>query len=128
LADILIIEDDAQSGEALGKLLAAKGHEVRTAPDAGGALRRLSERQPDLILLDLGLPRVFGLDLLEGLHAEPRFADIPIAVYTGHDEAELRAAARRSGAACFIVKGLPWSETYAQIEGCLNPRGAAPAS
>ena len=120
MADILIIEDDARTGETLGKLLVAKGHEVRTAPDAGGALRCLSQRQPDLILLDLGLPRVDGLDLLDGLHAEPRFADIPIAVYTGHDDPNLRAAAEQRGAVDFIPKGQPWAATYARIESCLN--------
>ena len=120
MADILIIEDDARTGDALAKLLTAHGHDVRTAPDAGGTLHHLSQRQPDLILLDLGLPRVFGLDLLDALRDEPRFASIPIAVYTGHDDANLRAAAQRLGAVDFIVKGRPWHETYPRIEACLT--------
>src|SRR3954471_5464874 len=73
VADLLIVDDDADATHVLARLLRGEGHVVRCAADAGAALRCLSEREPDLVLLDLGLPRVFGLDLLDAVRDDGRF-------------------------------------------------------
>lgn len=121
MAELLIIDDDAQTTQALAALLRERGHAVHSAPDAGSALSCLNRQTPDLILLDLGLPRVGGLELLDALRDEGRFAGIPVAVYTGQDQPDVRAAARKLGARDFIVKGQPWPSTLEQITRCLCP-------
>jgi PleD family two-component response regulator len=60
------------------------------------------------------------LELLEALRDEPRYAGIPVAVYTGHDEPAVRDAARRLGACDFIAKGQNWAATLEQITRCLS--------
>lgn len=126
MANLLIIDDDTLAADQLARLLARAGHEARCAHDVGAALRCLREREPDLVLLDLGLPRTDGLALLDALRGEPRFAHTRVAVYTGRDEPEDRDTARRLGACEFILKGLPWSDTYRQIEQCLTPHASPP--
>lgn len=120
MADLLIIDDDTQSAAQIARLLEISGHNARRAADVGEALHSLTERQPDLVLLDLGLPRTDGLTLLDALRDEPRFANMRVAVYTGHDDDQSRDAARRLGACEFLVKGSPWADTYRRIEQCLS--------
>jgi DNA-binding response OmpR family regulator len=123
VADLLIVDDDTDTAEALARLLRADGHAVRCTADAGGALRQLTEQPPDLVLLDLGLPRVFGLDLLDAVRDDGRFAAVPVAVYTGRDDPALRATAERLGASGFIVKGRSWAATREEIRHCLARAG-----
>jgi len=122
MAELLIVDDDRDAADALTALLRARGHQVRWAPDAGGALAQIRHDPPDLVLLDLGLPRVFGLDLLDAMRDEPSLAPVAVAVYTGHDDPATRARAARLGACGFIAKGRPLQAIWADIETCLTRR------
>ena len=120
MSSLLIIEDDRDASAALAALLRSRGHEVACAGTAGEALGRLRHCRPDLLLLDLGLPRgVDGLDLLDALSREPRFTDLSVVVYSGRDDPDAVAAARRSGAMDYIVKGGGWEQACRRIEECL---------
>lgn len=119
MADLLIIDDDTAGAAMLARLLGRDGHEARCAVDVGAALHALREREPDLVLLDVGLPRTDGLTLLDALRDEPQFAGTRVAVYTGRDDEGVREAARRLGACAFIVKGGSWPDMARQIEQCL---------
>jgi DNA-binding response OmpR family regulator len=129
MSNLLIIDDDASQSAALAALLRREGHQVTQAASAGEALRHLRQDvcAPDLVLLDLGLPRVDGLDLLDALTDEPQFAGLRVAVYSGRDEPESRERSRRLGACDYIVKGTDWEQTYARIRSCL-PYPVAPAA
>ena len=124
MANILIIDDDVQAATMLAALLKREGHEAACAHDAGAALSHLRHSDPDLVLLDLTMPRVDGLDLLDALTDEPRFARLRVAIYSGRDEPQALHEARRLGARDYIVKGAEWDETYRRIQGCLCDDGA----
>jgi CheY-like chemotaxis protein len=128
MADVLIIDDDAAGAARLARLLGRDGHTARCAADVGAALHALREREPDLVLLDLGLPRTDGLTLLDALRDDPRFADTRVAVYTGRDDDAARDAARRLGACAFIVKGGAWADTSRQVQRCLVGPSVAAAT
>ena len=116
----LVVDDHPLVRESIVARLRAMGaRDVAEAATAGEALGRLRAGTPDLLLLDLGLPRVDGLDLLEALSCEPRFVEIPVIVFSGRDEPEAVAAAKRRGACDYIVKGGAWDQTYERIEACL---------
>ncbi len=83
MANLLIIDDDVTGASALARLLEREGHHATYATSAGSALSHLHDHDPDLVLLDLTLPRVDGLDLLDALVAEPRFAHLRFVVYSG---------------------------------------------
>ena len=124
MSSLLIIDDDTRTAEALALMLRREGHEAQTGADAGEALEHLRRHDPDLVLLDLGMPRVDGMDLLDALKDEPRFSGLRIAVFTGRDDAQTAESARRLGACDFIEKGGDWSTLYARIKANL---AAAPA-
>jgi DNA-binding response OmpR family regulator len=122
---LLIVDDDARAAEALALMLRREGHEVETAADAGKALEHLRRTEPDLVLLDLWMPRVDGMHLLEALKDDPRFEGVRVAVLTGRDEPGTADLARRLGACDFIEKGADWPVLYARICANLEPAGEA---
>ena len=115
MSRVLIIDDDVAQSAALARLIQAKGHEASCVSSAGQALTSLRQQEPDLVLLDLSMPRVDGLDLLDALGEEPRFENLRIAVYSGRAEPAAFEAARRLGACDFILKGENGPETLSRI-------------
>ena len=129
MSSLLIIDDDTRTAEALALMLRREGHEAETVADAGKALEHLRRHDPDLVLLDLSMPRVDGMDLLDALMDEPRFADLRIAVFTGRHDPGLAEHALRHGACDFIEKGEDWNALYARIKTHLAaPSDAPPAA
>ena len=80
---ILLVDDNTDSAESLGELLALSGHEVRTAADGPTALRAFDEFGPDVVLCDLGLPGMNGYEVGRTLRARPGGARIFLAALTG---------------------------------------------
>ena len=93
---VLVIDDNELNQELLGYLLAAAGFAVHTAGDATQALQALQTLRPGLILMDLQLPGISGLDLARRIKADPAHCDATIVAVTAHamkgDEEKARAA------------------------------------
>ena len=103
-ASALIVEDDPQIARLLREILVMSGHEVAEVDDgamAGSAVRAL---RPDVVLLDIGLPNVHGLDVLEELKGNHDTAHVAVIVVTAWWSAELASRARAMGAASVIAK------------------------
>ena len=94
---ILVVDDDAGVRTALKGLFAAPRFEVDLAIDGVSALERITELPPDLVLTDLDMPRMNGMQLLEKLHE--RHKDLPVIVLTSNTELTAAVAAMRAGAA-----------------------------
>ncbi len=90
-AHLLIVEDDGDLLEVLKYVLEDAGHAVSTAEDGPSALSIVRSKSVDLVLLDIARADVSGTDVAKLLRSEPATAHIPIAVYTGLDEATVRA-------------------------------------
>ena len=82
-AKILVVEDDPSVRGLLQTLLASEGYDVATASDGLAGLVKASSQQPALILLDLMMPDLGGVRVLEELRADPDLAYIPVVVVTG---------------------------------------------
>jgi CheY-like chemotaxis protein len=126
MASILIIDDDPTAAQVLAALLRREGHEAAVALGAGAALSHLrQEPEPDLVLLDLTMPTTDGIELLDALADEPRFADLRVAVHSGRTDEESKQQAQRLGACDFIPKGLKWSQLYGRIQSALRAEPVA---
>ncbi|MCW2622031.1 MAG: DNA-binding response regulator [Frankiales bacterium] len=84
---VLVVEDDPSVRGLLHTLLAAEGYDVTTASDGLAGLLKASSTSPDLILLDLMMPDLGGVRVLDELREDPRTADVPVLVVTGKQEA-----------------------------------------
>ena len=81
---ILLVDDNTDSAESLGELLALSGHEVRTAADGPAALRVYDEFLPDVVLCDLGLPGMSGYEVGRTLRTRPGGRALFLAALTGY--------------------------------------------
>jgi DNA-binding response OmpR family regulator len=116
LADILVIDDDSITCRTLARLLREEGHTAHCVYNAQEALRCLGDRLPQLLVLDVMLPDVTGLDLLRQLRADPRTINLPVILYTAVRDEKVRAEAKKLGAPDFVVKGGGWRELLPHIE------------
>lgn len=96
MKQILVIEDNAVSASLYSHALAREGYQVSIASDGEAGLAALATSHPDLVVLDLMLPKVAGLEVLRRIRANPEFTTLPVMVtsnsYTGPKMDELRAA------------------------------------
>jgi DNA-binding response OmpR family regulator len=122
---VLIVEDDADIADVLRRSLRNEGYEVRTSGDGAEALDIAAGFIPDLVVLDLGLPGLDGVEVCRRLRAD---GDVPILMLTARSETEDRVAGLDSGADDYLVKPFERKELLARIRALLRrrpPRGAA---
>jgi DNA-binding response OmpR family regulator len=125
---VLVIEDDAEITDALRRSLRHEGYQVRTAGDGIEALDAAAEFIPDLVVLDLGLPRLDGMEVCRQLRAD---GDVPILILTARTETDDRVTGLDSGADDYLVKPFERQEFLARIRALLRrrpPRGSASLS
>jgi DNA-binding response OmpR family regulator len=123
---VLVVEDDQDIAEVLQRSLRMEGYEVRTASDGKLALEHSRSFTPDLVILDLGLPAVDGLEVARTLRAGD---DVPILILTARDAVESRVEGLDSGADDYLVKPFERQELLARMRALLRrrpPRGSAP--
>ncbi len=100
---ILLVEDSKLLRMATGRALTHAGYEMSFAGDGDEALLMAGEQMPDLILLDMMLPKMSGLDVLKALKKEPTTRDIPVVVLTGLSQTNAERL-RSDGAFAFLTK------------------------
>lgn len=104
MAKILFVEDDPLIVKIYSTRLTADGHQVLSAENGEVGLKVAEESLPDLVVLDIMMPKMDGFGVLEKLRADPRLAKIPILVYSNLAKEEEMARAQKMGATEFIVK------------------------
>ncbi len=101
---ILVVEDDRFLRRACEVSLQQRGFVVKTATDGEVGLRIAREAMPDLILLDLLMPKVSGIEVLKQLRADPATAGIPVVILSNSSREEDKTHASRLGAVGYYVK------------------------
>jgi len=123
---VLVVEDDEDIAQALQRSLRMEGYEVRTAADGHAALEQGHAFAPDLVILDLGLPGIDGVDVARELRSDD---DVPILILTARDALESRVEGLDAGADDYLVKPFERQELLARMRALLRrrpPRGSAP--
>ena len=118
---ILFVEDDPDQLLGLAGLLRLGGYEVATAMEGVAAIAEVKRQQPDLILLDLGLPAGDGFWIMDTLKSTPGPAyDIPVVVLTARADAETRKRAYAAGAVGFGQKAIDPDDLLSSIDKLLK--------
>ena len=124
-ARVLIVEDDDDIAQVLQRSLRLEGYETRIAADGEAALGAANDFVPDLVVLDLGLPKIDGMDVARRLRAAD---DVPILMLTARDALESRVEGLDAGADDYLVKPFERQELLARLRALLRrrpPRGSA---
>jgi two-component system phosphate regulon response regulator PhoB len=101
---VLLVEDDPALAEMYRLQLARDGYQVTVAADGETALSMVAGAVPDLALLDIRLPAMNGLDVLEELRRDDRTRNLPVVILTSYDDGEFRERATRLEALDYLVK------------------------
>ena len=123
---VLVVEDDEEIAQVLQRSLRLDGYEVRLAAYGEAALDTAAAYHPDLVILDLGLPRLDGMEVARRLRAAD---DVPILMLTARDALESRVEGLDIGADDYLVKPFERQELLARLRALLRrrpPRGMAP--
>ena len=123
MSTILLVDDDAQLRRALEINLAARGHDLTTAVNGAEALSVLGAALPDVVLLDLGLPDLDGLEVLRRLRS---WSGVPVVILTARTATADVVGALDAGADDFIAKPFGVEELLARVRAVLR-RGATTA-
>jgi two-component system response regulator MprA len=122
---VLVIEDDESIADVLRRTLRQEGHEVRSSVDGVEALQAAEEFVPDLVILDLGLPGLDGVEVCRRLRAD---SDVPILILTARSELDDRVEGLDAGADDYLVKPFERQELLARMRALMRrrpPRGSA---
>lgn len=106
----LVIDDNSETADSLCQLLSLMEIDAIPAYGPRAALEFLLKEVPDLVLLDLNMPGVNGLEVLRYLRREPRLVDIPVIVVTAEDERFILQRSLRAGATAVITKPASFEE------------------
>ncbi|MGB4782946.1 response regulator [Candidatus Methylomirabilis sp.] len=103
---ILVVEDHQVSRDLVVELLTAAGYIVLEAEDGLGLIERVKRERPNLILMDLQLPRIDGFTLIRQLKADAETREIPVLAVTAYTQPEQKASALDAGCAYYLTKPL----------------------
>jgi DNA-binding response OmpR family regulator len=116
---VLLVDDDPELLESVRLALVMRGYEVLTATDGAEALARVERDRPDLMVLDLVMPRRSGLTVLDRMHGTA-MRSTPIIMMTANDEERHRDAAKLRGVSVFLSKPFAIEQLLSEVDMILN--------
>jgi len=117
---VMVVDDSLTVRKITGRLLEREGYQVTTAKDGVEALEKLSLGIPDVMLIDIEMPRMDGFDLTRNLRADPKLAKIPVIMITSRTADKHRAYAQELGVNVFLGKPYQEQELLGHIAGFLG--------
>ena len=117
MANVLIVDDDVDGCRPLARLLEVVGHRPFFVHDGRDALNLLDRLRPDMILLDVMMPGVDGIDVLKTIRAHPKHKDLPVVVYSALSDPDTVDKAIKSGAQSYLVKS---KVDFQEIRQCIE--------
>ena len=121
MAKILVVDDDINNRLLLRLVLEHAGHEITEASDGGEALALANARQPDLIIMDLHMPGMDGIDFIKALRDDAALTKTRVALYTATASDEsMRQFMELAGISCLIEKPSEPKQLLASVEEALR--------
>lgn len=118
---ILVVDDDSSICDALERGLRLEGFAVRTATNGEVAIVEIEQSQPALLILDINMPRVDGIQVIKYIRSKS--IDLPICVLSARDEIQDRVSGLEAGADDYLIKPFAFQELLARVRALLRRRG-----
>ncbi|MEX2143918.1 MAG: response regulator [Anaerolineales bacterium] len=117
---ILVVDDDLDTVKLIGTTLEKQGYTISAAQDGVEALEKVAQRHPDLILLDIMMPKMDGIEVLRRLRADPATASIPVILFTAKAQVDDKVAGLDAGADEYLTKPTHPAELVARVRSLLK--------
>jgi two-component system, cell cycle response regulator DivK len=127
LKTVLIVEDNPAGLVMYSDVLERAGYRVLGAEDGAAAIRVATDEAPDLVLMNLSIPMINGVDAIEILKSHPATEAVPVLVVTGHTSPALREEAWQAGCDDYLNKPVPPNRLLAEVEARIGPGDGRPA-
>jgi len=116
MPNILVVDDHEEIREALSEILEEEGHDISQAVDGLDALEAINKSRPDVVLLDIAMPGMDGLETLQRIKSQPELANIPVIMVTAQGDRQNMVKAVQLGVRDYVTK--PWEP--GEVEMCVN--------
>jgi CheY-like chemotaxis protein len=116
MPNILVVDDHEEIREALSEILEEEGHDISQAVDGLDALEAINKSRPDVVLLDIAMPGMDGLETLQRIKSQPQLANIPVIMVTAQGDRQNMVKAVQLGVRDYVTK--PWEP--GEVEMCVN--------
>ena len=128
LLRVLVVDDDVDAAEMLSQALRSAGHQVRHEHDGASALVAAAQFEPDVVLLDLGLPGMDGIEVARRLRAYPQLTGVRIVAVTGFSQRIDRSRSAAAGIESHLVKPVELEEVMKAIASAPATTGTGPSA
>ena len=125
---ILIIDDNASFRELLRIMLSNEGYSVEVAEDAVEGGKAMLAAQPDLVICDIDMPFMDGLELLSALRADPSIASLKVILLSGRKDIETLTKAEQFGVLDYLIKPVTRERLLESVNACLKKTDGGPIS
>lgn len=122
---VLIIEDEADAAELFAEMMRVSGFRVRKTSSSTPAIEIMTDEKPDVVLLDIMMPEVSGLDILRKMRRDPVLADIPVVVVSAKSMPADIKIGMDAGASIYLAKPVGFLELKEAVERVLGSQSAA---
>jgi CheY-like chemotaxis protein len=122
---VLIIEDEADAAELFAEMMRVSGFQVRKTSSSAPALSMMTDEKPDIVLLDIMMPGISGLDILRQMRADPNLANIPVVVVSAKSMPADVKNGMEAGASTYLTKPVGFLELKEAVERALGNQSAA---
>jgi DNA-binding response OmpR family regulator len=124
---VLVVEDDPDTRELVSDHLRDEGFEVCMASDGETAMQMIRQRAPDVLCLDLNLPRISGYDVCEQIRADPAISGISILITSARNALDVRVFSLEAGADAYLIKPFGLEQLAHEIEKLVELRAPSVA-
>lgn len=117
---ILIVEDEADTAEMLAEMARLSGYQVECTYSGKSAINMLTDLKPDLVLLDIVMPGISGLDVLNFMRTDPRLIGIPVVIISSNSLPSDKQTCLDAGATDYLTKPVSYTDLKETIEKALQ--------
>jgi DNA-binding response OmpR family regulator len=117
---VAVVDDEPETNEMIAEMIRLSGHEVVTSFDGFSAMRLISNEMPDLVILDVMMPDLSGLEVLRFMHRDPRLKKIPVIVLSARSRPEDIQEGIRAGANLYLTKPVAFNEMRAAVQSLIT--------
>lgn len=117
---VAVVDDEPDTNEMIAEMIRLSGHEVLRCLDGRSAVKLISKEIPDLVVLDVMMPDLSGMDVLRFMRSDPRLKHIPVLLLSARSRPEDIQEGMRAGAALYLTKPVTFGEVKSALQSLIE--------